>query len=147
MYHIAQVQEPYTAVSYLSERIPIVKILQLKHPDEAIDPVFEWSGWAICEAFAIDRGFLTTRAARPDVYRAANLLLRMANDGRLLLIFRPPGFFNNLEHFRKSVKSAPDPQRLKKKEVSPSSLETASLNEPIEDDCGFQVLASLSPSS
>lgn len=49
----------------------------------------------ICEAFAIQRGFLTPRVGRPDVYRAANLILRMANDGRLLLIFRPIGFWKN----------------------------------------------------
>lgn len=49
----------------------------------------------ICEAFALQRGFLTPKVARPDVYRAANLILRMANDGRLLLIFRPIGFWKN----------------------------------------------------
>jgi ribosome biogenesis GTPase A len=89
MYRIAQVQEPYTAVTYLAERIPIVQILNLKHPDEE-EPGFSWSGWSICEAFALQRGFLTPKVARPDVYRAANMILRMANDGRLLLIFKPP---------------------------------------------------------
>jgi hypothetical protein len=71
-----------------------VEILQLKHPDED-ESDFCWSGWMICEAFAFQRGFLTPKVARPDVYRAANLILRMANDGRLLLIFRPIGFWKN----------------------------------------------------
>ena len=33
MYPIAQVREPYTAVGYLTERMPLVKLLQLEHPD------------------------------------------------------------------------------------------------------------------
>lgn len=78
----------------MAERIQLVEILQLAHPDQN-EGGFFWSGWMICEAFAIQRGFLTPKVARPDVYRAANLILRMANDGRLLLIFRPIGFWKN----------------------------------------------------
>ena len=70
----------------------MIDILQLKHPDQN-ESSFFWSGWMVCEAFALQRGFLTPKVARPDVYRAANLILRMANDGRLLLIFRPTGFW------------------------------------------------------
>ncbi|KAI8854599.1 P-loop containing nucleoside triphosphate hydrolase protein [Chytridium lagenaria] len=92
MYKIAQVQEPYSSIQYLAERVPIEKILNLR-PPEGASANYEWTAWDICEAFAIQRGFLTPRVARPDVYRAANLLLRMANDGRLLMCFRPPGFF------------------------------------------------------
>ena len=43
-------------------------------------------------AWAIKRGFLTAKAARPDVYRAANHILRLALDGRINLYLRPPGF-------------------------------------------------------
>ncbi|KAJ3291611.1 Guanine nucleotide-binding-like protein 1 [Rhizoclosmatium sp. JEL0117] len=110
MYKIAQVQEPYSAVQYLAERVPIEKVLNLQPPIEsdgsslqqkqnhqdALDS-YQWSAWDICEAFALQRGFLTPRVARPDVYRAANLLLRMANDGRLLLGFKPPGYFSELQ--------------------------------------------------
>ena len=78
----------------MAERIPLIEILQLTHPDQD-DSGFFWSGWMICEAFALQRGFLTPKVARPDVYRAANLILRMANDGRLLLVFRPLGFWNS----------------------------------------------------
>ena len=42
--------------------------------------------------WATKRGFLTAKAGRPDVYRAANNLLRMALDGRLCLCMRPPNF-------------------------------------------------------
>ncbi|TPX69536.1 hypothetical protein CcCBS67573_g06818 [Chytriomyces confervae] len=113
MYKIAQVQEPYSAVQYLAERIPVEKILNLEPPlvstgvEDAVSGStqfkaehyrealqnYKWSAWDICEAFAIQRGFLTPKVSRPDVYRAANLLLRMANDGRLLLGFKPPGYF------------------------------------------------------
>ncbi|KAJ3107516.1 Guanine nucleotide-binding-like protein 1 [Phlyctochytrium bullatum] len=94
MYKIAQVQEPYSAVQYLAERVAIEKTLRLPLPERASDERnFQWSAWDICESFAISKGFLTSRAARPDVYRAANFILRMANDGRLLMAFKPPGFF------------------------------------------------------
>ncbi|KAI9008446.1 hypothetical protein CLU79DRAFT_777054 [Phycomyces nitens] len=90
MYPIAQVQEPYSVVQYLAERIPLEKILSLSPPN--LDKDHAWSAWSICEAYAEQRGFYTAKAARPDVYRAANALLRFANDGRLLLSFKPAGF-------------------------------------------------------
>ncbi|TPX68245.1 hypothetical protein SpCBS45565_g03293 [Spizellomyces sp. 'palustris'] len=99
MYRISQVQEPYTSIQYLAERVPLEEILKLHHPDQD-DPdtasTFHWSAWRICEAFALDRGFLTARVARPDVYRAANMILRMCVDGRILLGFKPKGFSQGL---------------------------------------------------
>ncbi|TPX60128.1 hypothetical protein PhCBS80983_g01995 [Powellomyces hirtus] len=95
MYRISQVQEPYTAVAYLAARVPLDKVLALHHPDQEDleDPeMWQWSAWKICEAFALQRGFMTARASRPDVYRAANMILRMCADGRILLSFKPKGF-------------------------------------------------------
>lgn len=43
-------------------------------------------------AWALKRGFLTAKASRPDMYRAANHILRLALDGRINLYLRPPGF-------------------------------------------------------
>jgi len=43
-------------------------------------------------AWALKRGFLTAKAARPDVYRAANNILRVALEGRLCLCLCPPGY-------------------------------------------------------
>lgn len=43
-------------------------------------------------AWALKKGFLTAKAARPDAYRAANHLLRMALIGRICLCLRPPGY-------------------------------------------------------
>ncbi|KAG8521080.1 Guanine nucleotide-binding protein-like 1 [Galemys pyrenaicus] len=93
IYPIAQIQEPYTAVGYLASRIPVQVLLHLRHP-EAEDPSAEhpWCAWDICEAWAEKRGYKTAKAARNDVYRAANSLLRLALDGRLSLCFQPPGY-------------------------------------------------------
>ena len=46
-------------------------------------------------AWANKRNYRTAKAARPDVYRAANSILRMAVDGRLCLYMRPPGYTDN----------------------------------------------------
>jgi hypothetical protein len=43
-------------------------------------------------AWALKRGFFTAKASRPDVYRSANHILRLALDGRINLCLRPPGF-------------------------------------------------------
>lgn len=93
IYPIAQIQEPYTSVGYLASRIPVQALLHLRHP-EAEDPSAEhpWCAWDICEAWAEKRGYKTAKAARNDVYRAANSLLRLAVDGRLSLCFHPPGY-------------------------------------------------------
>ena len=32
IYPVAQLQEPYNAIRYLAERIPVIQILKLKHP-------------------------------------------------------------------------------------------------------------------
>lgn len=56
MYPVAQVQEPYTAVGYLAQRIPVVNIMHLKYPDylgnkpSRVD--VEWSAMDICEGKA-----------------------------------------------------------------------------------------------
>ena len=36
MYPIAQVREPYTAVGFLAERVPLIELLHLQHPDRDI---------------------------------------------------------------------------------------------------------------
>ncbi|XP_076342492.1 nucleostemin 4 isoform X2 [Tachypleus tridentatus] len=95
-YPIAQVREPYSVVMYLAQRVPVTDILKLQHPNQEGNMASQpepWSAFDICEAWAIKRGFLTKRTARPDVYRAANNILRLALDGRTLcLAFYPPGY-------------------------------------------------------
>ena len=99
IYPIAQVREPYTSVMYLAQRLPLVQLLQLKHPEAEgqteKDQQLQWSADDICYAWAEKRGFLTARAGRPDVYRAANSILRLALEGRLCLCMCPPGYTTN----------------------------------------------------
>ena len=119
-YPISQLREPYSSIQYLAERIDVVHKLKLKPVDEVRhhkpalnDPNYrpveirgerqagtssEWSAWTICESWAVQRGFLTAKSGRPDVYRAANHLLRMALDGRTLcLSFYPPDYLAQKE--------------------------------------------------
>ncbi len=75
IYPIAQLQEPYRAIRYLAERIPMVDILKLKHPCETNakdEKHVEWSPLDVCEAWAVKRGYFTAKASRPDVNRASN---------------------------------------------------------------------------
>lgn len=93
---IAQLREPYSAIQFLAERVDIPSILKLQPPEGAGDSHKPWSAFDLCEAWALDRGYLTAKAGRPDAYRAANSLLRMALDGRTLcLAFRPQGYSQN----------------------------------------------------
>uniref|UniRef100_A0A3Q2PBQ8 Guanine nucleotide-binding protein-like 1 n=1 Tax=Fundulus heteroclitus TaxID=8078 RepID=A0A3Q2PBQ8_FUNHE len=108
IFPIAQLQDPYTSVGYLCERIPYLSVLKLKHPSlqekgaeqreqGAAEP--SWTAWDVCEAWAERRGYKTAKAARNDVYRSANSLLRLAIDGRLCLCLRPPGYSCLKDHW------------------------------------------------
>lgn len=116
-YPISQLREPYSSIQYLAERVDMVEKLKLKPLDEirhekpAVNDKYyapskvanskqvgtssDWSAWSICESWALHRGFLTARSGRPDVYRAANHLLRMSLDGRTLCMsFYPPDYLS-----------------------------------------------------
>ncbi|TNN81647.1 Guanine nucleotide-binding protein-like 1 [Liparis tanakae] len=108
IYPIAQLQEPYSSVGYLCARTPFLSVLKLKHPslmdmkphqrNEGSEGL-SWTAWDVCEAWAERRGYKTAKAARNDVYRAANSLLRLAIDGRLCLCLKPPGYSCLREHW------------------------------------------------
>ena len=91
IYPIAQVSDPYSVVGFFAARLPLIKLLKLKHPSSESAIGNQWSAMEICEAWALKRGFLTAKAARPDVYRAANHLLRITLDGRICFRMFPPG--------------------------------------------------------
>lgn len=93
-YPISQLREPYATIKYLAERINLPQLLSIKHPDGDDE---EWSAMDVCDGFAVKRGFLTAKAARPDSYRAANSILRMALDGKITLSLKPVGYFKNKE--------------------------------------------------
>uniref|UniRef100_A0A3Q3M0U3 Guanine nucleotide-binding protein-like 1 n=1 Tax=Labrus bergylta TaxID=56723 RepID=A0A3Q3M0U3_9LABR len=108
IYPVSQLQEPYSSVGYLCERTPFLSVLKLKHPklleskphqrNEGSEEL-SWTAWDVCEAWAERRGYKTAKAARHDVYRAANSLLRLAIDGRLCLCLTPPGYSCLREHW------------------------------------------------
>ncbi|KAF9996327.1 Guanine nucleotide-binding-like protein 1 [Entomortierella chlamydospora] len=106
MYPIAQVQEPYSVVQYLAMRINLPRLLKLDPPPNYERGPFRWSAYGVCESFALQRGFLTAKSAYPDVYRAANAILRLVNDGRILLSFKPPGFFTSTKYEQLRVAEA-----------------------------------------
>uniref|UniRef100_A0A674GTX3 Guanine nucleotide-binding protein-like 1 n=1 Tax=Taeniopygia guttata TaxID=59729 RepID=A0A674GTX3_TAEGU len=94
VYPIAQLQDPYSAVGFLGSRLALPPLLQLRPPGDG-----GWTAWELCEAWAEKRGYKTARAARNDVARAANGLLRLAAEGRLRLCFRPPGYSQEKERW------------------------------------------------
>ncbi|KAL6109260.1 gnl1 [Pungitius sinensis] len=108
IYPISQLQEPYSSVGYLCARTPFLSVLKLRHPSLMENKPHQrnegsenlsWTAWDVCEAWAERRGYKTAKAARNDVYRAANSLLRLAIDGRLCLCLRPPGYSCLREHW------------------------------------------------
>lgn len=100
MYPISQVRDPYPSVKYLAERVALVELLKLDCEVQRLVQFNEdddylkhgWTAWKICEAWAFKRGFRTAKAARLDVFRAANHMLRMALDGRIVLATVPVGY-------------------------------------------------------
>ena len=89
IYNIAQVKDPYGPILYLSRRIDMFKILNIAH---SVDPDQPDSVFYLCEEYAKMCGFITSKAGRPDTYRAANFILRRVIDGKIVLSWTPPGF-------------------------------------------------------
>lgn len=95
LYNIAQVKDPYGPVLYLSKRVDLYKKLKIPFSQEPDEPN---SVFHICEEFAKKCGFFTSKAGRPDTYRAANFILRQVIDGKILISWTPPGFEENEEN-------------------------------------------------
>merc|ERR1711862_228901 len=80
--------EPYSVVNFLAERINLPSLLKL----EMEKGQKFWSSFLICSSWAEFRRFFTSRTSRPDAFRAANEIMRMALEGKLCLVFHPPGY-------------------------------------------------------
>ena len=93
IYNIAQVKDPYGPILYLAQRIDLYKILDI---NQSRDPTQPSSVFYICEEYAKKCGFITSKAGRPDTYRAANLILRQVIDGKIILSWTPPGYEEDL---------------------------------------------------
>ncbi|KAI5730064.1 hypothetical protein M8J76_009593 [Diaphorina citri] len=94
---IAQLREPYSTVQYLAERMDLIKLLHIKHPD---DDEY-WCAMDICDGWAQKRSYMTAKTGRYDSYRAANELLRMATEGRICLCLMPPQYLSKQEYWEK----------------------------------------------
>lgn len=113
MFPIAQVRNPLSVVKYLAERVPLVEILNLDNEVEKLEDFLletdyihdGWTAWKICEAWAMKRGYRTARAARLDVSRAANHILRLAVEGRIVLSTVPVGYKAGFQHNPSSIES------------------------------------------
>ena len=100
LFPIAQVREPFSAIRYLAERLPLEKIygLTLPDPDEP-----QWSAHSICEAYAIKRGYFLKRSGRPDVHRAGLEILNDCCDGKLSISWPPPDFEKLIQYSKKQI--------------------------------------------
>jgi len=88
LFPIDQARKPFTAVGYLAERVDLVRMFQLRH----VSDEDEFTPWDICESFAKKKNFMVARKKYPDASRGANMLLRMAVTGQIVMAFVPPGF-------------------------------------------------------
>ncbi|RZF33706.1 hypothetical protein LSTR_LSTR007734 [Laodelphax striatellus] len=132
-YPIAQLREPFSVVRFIAERLDLVKLLRIPHPEDDTS----WSAMDICDGWALRRGFRTAKAARLDSYRAANSLLRMTLDGKITLCFMPPGYSKSKAFW---AKHADVPMvkwiqaRLAAFETGNERVRTKSYDSPDEDD-------------
>ena len=87
---LAQNREPYTAIHYLGERIPMERVYNLSRPRCALEDE-GWSGYSLCEAFSEKSGFYLKRGkGLPDTHRGGQGLIKEAVNGILILFFMPP---------------------------------------------------------
>ncbi len=112
IYPIPQTREPFSAIQYLAECVPLEDILGLVPPPSDAESAqqhkaqaqtqkqtsrhqptssstYPWSAWTLCEAYAIKRGFLVQHG-RPDANRAAQQILYAVADGKIPFYFEPP---------------------------------------------------------
>ncbi|KAF0686171.1 Aste57867_22023 [Aphanomyces stellatus] len=95
LFPYSQTREPYSAVRFLAENVPLEAILNLAARVQEFDGYFEpldWSAWTLCEAYAEKKGYKTDRRGRPDHHRAGAELIRDCMDGVLPLFFYPPDY-------------------------------------------------------
>lgn len=89
IYNIAQVKDPYGPILYLSKRIDLFKKLNIPRSQDPNQPN---SVFYLCEEYAKKCGFYTSKAGRPDTYRAANFTLRQVIEGKIIISWVPPGY-------------------------------------------------------
>ncbi|XP_059149227.1 guanine nucleotide-binding protein-like 1 [Physella acuta] len=139
IFPVAQVREPYSVVGYLAKRLDIPKLLKLTPPDLSYLEVearsqYQWTAHDICEAWAIKNGFTTSKAGRPDVYRAANKLLRLAVEGQLCLCFKPPDFEETSEQLVSDPETSKLSTVLNSQPIQPTNTEESDASNESDDE-------------
>ncbi len=119
LYNVAQVRDPYGPLLYLAQRLDLPQILRLPVQEECI--------WSVCEAFALKCGFLTSKAGRTDVYRAANFILRMLGEGKIVLAWHPPGYNGEILNLAKESQYESDSDESSQESDESDCVESLSL--------------------
>ena len=74
-YPVSQVREPMSIIQFLAERVDLVSLLSINHPESHNA---KWSAFDICEAWAIKRGYNTARLVNLD--SSQHLSIAMADE-------------------------------------------------------------------
>lgn len=106
LYPIAQVREPYSALRYLAERLPIEKMYGLQLPEDNES----WTPYNICEAYAQKRGYFIAKTGRLDTHRAGLELLYDCIDGKIAISWPPPDILDYADEIEKMVQALPKSQ-------------------------------------
>ncbi|PFH49804.1 hypothetical protein AMATHDRAFT_146756 [Amanita thiersii Skay4041] len=106
---ISRVSAVPACIHYIAKLMPLERILKLNHPSPVPDSVQDkrtwrkdvdpgsgqtktetWTAMDILVAYAHAKRWVTAKAARPDVHRAGNAILRLLSEGKIGWAFWPP---------------------------------------------------------
>ncbi|BGO98697.1 hypothetical protein NBRC10513v2_003091 [Rhodotorula toruloides] len=111
---VLPIQNVEAVLHFVGQRIPLEKVLKLKHADEAwqgqeeeeddefsLDSPEEraakreaarprWTTDELLAAYALQQGFVTAKVGRPDLYRAGAFILRLLHSSTIPWTFLPP---------------------------------------------------------
>ncbi|GAA5892459.1 uncharacterized protein JCM6883_007365 [Sporobolomyces salmoneus] len=104
---VLPIQNIEPTLRFIGQRIPLEKVLKLKHEDEVEEeqkqdefslevspPKKEekgrWTTDELLSAYADQQGFITAKVGRPDIYRAGAFILRQLHSSSIPWGFRPP---------------------------------------------------------
>jgi len=88
LYPISHLREPFAALRYAAERIPIEKIFDLEDSREY--PEEPWSPFSMGAAYAVKHQQFIEHFGSPDAQRGARNILSFIIDGRVRLCWGPP---------------------------------------------------------
>lgn len=104
LYRIAQIREPFSAVRFAAEHLPMERLYNIKlDPDDYGE---EWTPYAMCGALADAKGYTMARGGgAPDVHRAGLEIITNIVDGIVLLAWEPPPLSPSAAGLNKDIKS------------------------------------------